>query len=196
MNVLQHTVHWVFVRWKANFLCCQGANKNQTHTVTFHQAAGLSAREGRRETERETGGVTETARRERERECHRASSGGLPFPLPQHINKVGKESLYIGLINSYSSSAWHPGNRSWFALGLIFRPVEDSQSIRALYRLHTTNFRTSARSKVRKEKMREWLKREWMTRRERWSGIRCRESGWERKGERGWAAGLAVIYDV
>lgn len=55
-------------------------------------------------------------------------------------NEVGMESLCIGLINSYSSSAWHTGNRSGFALGLIFRPVEDSQSIRALFRLHTTNF--------------------------------------------------------
>ena len=51
-----------------------------------------------------------------------------------------KDSLCIRLINSYSSSAWHLGNRSGFALGLIFRPVEDSQSIRALFRLHTTNF--------------------------------------------------------
>lgn len=60
------------------------------------------------------------------------------FFLPH--NEVGTESLCIRLINSYSSSAWHPGNRSGFALGLIFRPVEDSQSIRALFRRHTTNF--------------------------------------------------------
>lgn len=53
---------------------------------------------------------------------------------------MGKDPLCIGLINSYSSSAWHPGNRSGFALGLIFRPVEDSQSIRSLFRLHTPNF--------------------------------------------------------
>ncbi len=62
----------------------------------------------------------------------------MGFLLPH--NEVGKESFCIGLINSYSSSAWHPGNRSGFALGLIFRPVEDSQSIRALFRLHSTNF--------------------------------------------------------
>lgn len=62
------------------------------------------------------------------------------FPPPPTHNEVEKESLCIGLINSYSSSAWHPGNRSGFALGLIFRPVEDSQSIRALFRLRTANF--------------------------------------------------------
>lgn len=60
------------------------------------------------------------------------------FSIPH--NEVGKESLCIGLINSYSSSEWHPGNRSGFALGLIFRPMEDSQFIRAPFRLHTTNF--------------------------------------------------------
>lgn len=62
----------------------------------------------------------------------------LPF---YRIMRWGQtEPLCIGLINSYSSSAWHSGNRSRFALGLIFRPVEDSQSIRELLRQHTTNF--------------------------------------------------------
>lgn len=88
-----------------------------------------------RGTERETGGVTQTGQR--------GESAPLRpvfffFLLP--YNKVWKDSLCIRLINSYSSSAWHLGNRSGFALGLIFRPVEDSQSIRALFRLHTTNF--------------------------------------------------------
>lgn len=50
------------------------------------------------------------------------------------------EPLCIGLINSYSSSAWHPGNRSGFALGLIFRPADDSRSIRAPLRQRTANF--------------------------------------------------------
>lgn len=127
-----------FVRWKANFLACQGANKNQTHTVTLHQAAGLSAGESKRGMERETGRVTETGEQEESTTLANLSSLCFFFFLPH--NEVGKESLCIGLINSYSSSAWHLGNRSGFALGLIFRPVEDSQSIRALFRLHTTNF--------------------------------------------------------
>lgn len=58
-----------------------------------------------------------------------------------HIMRWGQaEPLCIGLINSYSSSAWHPGNRSGFALGLIFRPADDSRSIRAPRRQHTANF--------------------------------------------------------
>lgn len=127
-----------FVRWKANFLGCQRANKKQTHTVTLHQAAGLSAGEEQRERQeewhRQGGG---------ERVCHigqleRPVLFYFFFPLP--YNKAWKDSLCIRLINSYSSSAWHLGNRSGFALGLIFRPVEDSQSIRALFRLCTTNF--------------------------------------------------------
>lgn len=78
-------------------------------------------------------------KRKSKRERHRRSDrhiGGesvtnLRRFFPLHHNEVGTESLCIRLINSYSSSAWHPGNRSGFALGLIFRPVEDSQSIRA-----------------------------------------------------------------
>lgn len=50
------------------------------------------------------------------------------------------ESLCIRSINSYSSSVWHPGNRRGFALGLIFRPTNDSQSIRVAFGLWTTNF--------------------------------------------------------
>lgn len=50
------------------------------------------------------------------------------------------EPLCIRLINSYSSPAWHPGNRSGFALGLIFRPADDSRSIRAPLRQCTANF--------------------------------------------------------
>lgn len=94
-------------------------------------------------------------------------------------NEVRKESLCIGLINSYSSSAWHPGNRSGFALGLIFRPVEDSQFIRALFRLRTPNFPDLPKKRGEgNEEMREWLKREWMAKRERW-----REDKVERKWE-------------
>lgn len=125
-----------FVRWKANFLSCQGANRNQTYTVTLHQAAGLSARGSKRGMGRE--------RRESDtdevRECYTGQLKLSVFFPPLPHNDVGKDSLCIGLINSYSSSARHPGNRSGFALGLIFRPVEDSQSIRALFRLQTANF--------------------------------------------------------
>lgn len=124
-----------FVRWKANFPGCQGGNKKQTRTVTLHQAAGLSAGESNRGAERQE----EWQRQDgRERACHTGQLEPIFSFLPH--NDVGKESLCIGLINSYSSSAWHPGNRSGFALGLIFSPVEDSQSIRAPFRLHTTNF--------------------------------------------------------
>lgn len=66
--------------------------------------------------------------REVGRECGQLEQPDFFFCFLPH-NEVGTESLCIGLINSYSSSAWHPGNRSGFALGLIFRPVEDSQSI-------------------------------------------------------------------
>lgn len=69
------------------------------------------------------------------------------FPLPH--NEVGMESLRIRLINSYSSSAWHLGSRSGSALGLIFRPLEDSQSIKLLLRLCTTNFDAPPKSKER-----------------------------------------------
>lgn len=122
----------VFVRWKANFLGCQRANKKQTHTVTLHQAAGLSAGEEQRERQEEW------HRQGSEEKARHFALFFFFFLLP--YNKVWKDSLCIRLINSYSSSAWHLGNRSGFALGLIFRPVEDSQSIRALFRLHTTNF--------------------------------------------------------
>lgn len=129
-----------FVRWKANFLSCQGANKNQMHAVTLHHSAGLSVGGSKRGTERQTRIVTETGRHEGE--VQRWPTWGslflFFFSLPR--NELGRESLCIGLINSYLSSAWHPGNRSGFALGLIFRPVEDSQFIRALFRLHTPNF--------------------------------------------------------
>lgn len=160
-----------FVRWKANFLSCQGANKNQMHTVTLHQAAGLSVAEsnrGQSDKDWETG-----------RESAMLVSLGCLYSFFLPHNEVGKESLCIGLINSYSSSAWHPGNRSGFALGLIFRPVEDSQSIRALFRLHTPNFLDLPKKRGEENKeMREWLKREWMTKRERW-----REDKVERKWE-------------
>lgn len=89
--------------------------------------------EGDGERERETGRVTETG-------AHIGQLEQLAFLFFRPHNEARKESLCIGLIKSYSSSAWHPGNWSGFALGLIFRPVEDSQSIRTLFRLHTTNF--------------------------------------------------------
>lgn len=169
-----------FVRWKANFLGCQEANKNQTHTVTLHQAAGLSAGERQRGTERETGRVTETGR-----QGERVPR--WPTWAPPH-NEVGKDPLCIGLINSYSSSAWHPGNRSGFALGLIFRPVEDSQSIRALFRLHTTNFLHLPKKQGGRERKWEgdWGGNRWHRGRDG-GKIRVRKRGRERKGERGWA---------
>lgn len=172
-----------FVRWKANFLGCQEANKNQTHTVTLHQAAGLSAIEMQQGTERDTGRVTETGR-QGERVPTWAAPPPLPFP-PLH-NEVGKDPLCIGLINSYSSSAWHPGNRSGFALGLIFRPVEDSQSIRALFSLHTTNFLDLPKKRTEREGEWEgdWGRNRWHRGRDG-GKIRMRERGRERKGERG-----------
>lgn len=65
-----------------------------------------------------------------------------PAPLSfLHIMRWGQaEPLCIGLINSYSSSAWHPGSRSGFALGLIFGPADDRRSIRAPLRQHAANF--------------------------------------------------------
>lgn len=107
------------------------------HTVTLHQPAGLSAKESMRGMERKTGRVAETGRRGQSATVASLSCHYIFF---LSHNEVEKESLCIGLINSYSSSAWHPGNRSGFALGLIFKPMEDSQFIRALFRLHTTNF--------------------------------------------------------
>lgn len=71
------------------------------------------------------------------------SSVFLPSPSLSFLRVMRwgqAEPLCIGLINSYSSSAWHPGNRSGFALGLIFRPADDSRSIRAPLRQHTANF--------------------------------------------------------
>lgn len=69
-----------------------------------------------------------------------AACSSPPPPL-LHIMRWGQaEPLCIGLINSYSSSAWHPGNRSGIALGLIFRPGDDSRSIRAPLRQHSANF--------------------------------------------------------
>lgn len=41
-------------------------------------------------------------------------------------DEVAKESLCIGLLNSYSSSIWHTENSSGFALELIFRHAKDS----------------------------------------------------------------------
>lgn len=80
-------------------------------------------------------GVTETGRHTGKVLCWPAC-----IFLSLSHNEVGKESLCIGLINSYSSCVRHPGSRSGFALGLIYRPVEDSQFIRALFRLQTTKF--------------------------------------------------------
>lgn len=52
---------------------------------------------------------------------------------------MGTESLCIGLINSYSSSAWHPGKEwvcPWANLQACGRqPIHQSP-----VRLHTTNF--------------------------------------------------------
>lgn len=123
------------------------------------------------------------------------------FPLPFYpIMRWGQtEPLCIGLINSYSSSAWHPGNRSGFALGLIFRPVEDSQSIRELLRQHAANFpETPKEARGRKGENERVIEGGIDDIGGETGGgeIKWREIGRGRKSERGWAASPAVIYDV
>lgn len=56
-----------FVRWKANFLGCQSANRNQMYTVTLHQAAGLSAAGSKRGTGR---GRDRKSDRDEARQCY------------------------------------------------------------------------------------------------------------------------------
>lgn len=126
----------IFCKMKSQFPELSG--RKQEPNVHCHITSGcwfICKRKQERNGERE------------KREWQRWGEGALHWPAqavcispPLPHNDVGKDSLCIGLINSYSSSARHPGNRSGFALGLIFRPVEDSQSIRALFRLQTANF--------------------------------------------------------
>lgn len=68
------------------------------------------------------------------------------------------ESLCISSINSYSSSVWHLGDRRGFALGLIFRPTNDSQSISVAFELWTTNFTGRVEQEKEKRKLKGDLK--------------------------------------
>lgn len=173
-----------FSRWKANFLACQGANKKQTATVTLHQVAGLSAGGRRR---------TDSRWEVRKEECGQPPLSFPTRPSLVHIMRWGQaEPLCIGLINSYSSSAWHPGSRSGFALGLIFRPADDSRSIRAPLRRRTANFPEVPEEAKGTEGENERVIERGVDDIEGWGWEWCGEI--EKEG--GSAPSLEVIYDV